>query len=113
MTISGDDPKELGVAPVSGSTKAAQADPAAPVDGPGGAAAIDGVDPLGNASSAAPVASELASGAIDGEQATARLIEQAVRAQLPPDAEAAAIQALTSEVEALLAADPTLNALLR
>jgi hypothetical protein len=59
------------------------------------------------------IAADLASGAIDGATARARLIEHAVRAQLPPDASPATIAAVRAEVEELLRDDPVLEELLR
>jgi len=59
------------------------------------------------------IVAALASGAVGTAAAQARLIDHAVRAQLPAHADAQLVDDLREEVEALLASDPTLAALLR
>ena len=57
--------------------------------------------------------SALASGEIDPAQAQQMLIECVVQEQLPADATPEMIEAIRTEVEAMLAEDPTLQALLQ
>lgn len=59
------------------------------------------------------IVAALASGAVGSAAAQAQLIDCAVRAQLPAHADAQLVEDLRDEVEALLASDPTLAALLR
>lgn len=87
-----------GPAPTEATTAAPAATAASPVAG----------SPLTEA-----IAEALGSGAIDPQTARARLIEHAVRAQLPPDASPATIAAIRAEVEDLLRHDPVLEQLLR
>lgn len=88
----------------------------------GAAQGAEGVASAPGATAAAPVAgspiteaiaSALASGEIDPQTARSRLIEHAVRAQLPPDASPATVAAIRAEVEALLRDDPVIERLLR
>ncbi len=93
----------------SGPLEAAEAsEPSAPAEPAeaAGASAVAG-------SPTAAIAADLASGAIDAATARARLIEQAVRAQLPPGASPALLAAIRAEVEDLLRDDPVLERLLR
>lgn len=88
-----------------------------------GAQAVDDVDAsqaADGAQSVSAVASEadlalaqaLSTGAVDPASARAQLIEEVVRGQLPEDASPELIERVRGEVEALLADDPTLAALL-
>ena len=115
MTTSGKDPDDLRVGAVSGAQRAKEADAAEAVEGAAGtrgAAAVDGVGGPGEVDGTEAITSALASGAIDAAEAKARLIDEAVRAQLPEGADPATVAAVREEVEAVLAGDPTLEALL-
>jgi len=128
------DPSD-GVQPVTGrrignTAEISNTDAAGPTeatDATGAADAADAADAAGSAQSAAEVqstsgASEvgavaditagLESGAIDAAQAKAALIEQALAAHLPPDADAALVAEVRADLEAALANDPTLTSLL-
>lgn len=61
----------------------------------------------------AAIAQALASGAIDAATAERLLIDEAVRASLPPNSDPALVAALRAEVEAVLTGDPTIAALLQ
>jgi hypothetical protein len=108
----GDDLKIRGLAPdrgpepVDGAEGAASTDASAAVDG---AAAVGGAE----VSDPAAIADALASGAIDAQTARAQLIDAAVASQLPADASPALAASVRAEVEAMLAGNPTLEALLR
>lgn len=65
------------------------------------------------ATTAEAIASALASGTIDAQTARMQLIDEAVRAHLPPDAAPETVSAIRAEVEALLAHDPLVERLLR
>lgn len=69
-----------------------------------GAVAADPIAAIGDA---------LATGAIDPETARSRLIDAVVAAQMPAGADPAVWQEIRADVEALLAGDPNLMALLR
>jgi hypothetical protein len=115
MTSSGKDPDDLRVGAISGAERATGPEAAEAVvgaSGTRGAAAVDGVGEAGSVRGTEAITSALASGAIDAAEARSLLIEDAVRAQLPAGADAATIAAIREEVEAVLAADPTLDALL-
>lgn len=82
--------------------------------------ATDGTEPVRGAAPAdlgptdtEAIASALGRGALDPQSARAQLIDQAVRAQLPPDAAPETIAAIRAEVEAMMAGDPVLEHLLR
>jgi hypothetical protein len=74
------------------------------------ATAADGAGALGGAEA---IAEALATGAIDGDEARAALIAEAVQAHLPADADPLLVSRIRADVEAMLAADPTLTELLR
>jgi len=61
----------------------------------------------------AAISDALATGAIDADTAHSRLIDAVVASQMPPGADPAVWQGIRSEVEALLAGDPTIAELLR
>ena len=75
-------------------------------------AAAGAADEVEAASSDMALAEALSTGAVDPAQAQERLIDEVVRAQLPDDAGPELIERVRSEVEALLADDPTMSALL-
>lgn len=77
------------------------------------AAAVSQVGDAGSISPTEAITDALAAGAIDAEEAKARLIDETVRAQLPPDADPALIESVRNEVAALLEADPVLARLLQ
>lgn len=83
------------------------------VEGPraaSSAAEADGVTgPVGTEA----IASALSRGTLDPQSARAQLIDQAVQAQLPPDAAPETVAAIRAEVEAMVAGDPVLEQLLR
>ena len=85
----------------------AQADGAAATAEVGAAGVVDG------ASSTQEVAAALDAGRIDAEQARAALIEQAIAEQLGPGADPALVAELRADLQAALADDPTIAALLR
>ena len=125
------DPSD-GVQPVTGrrignTAEISNTDAAGPTEATDATGAADAADAAGSAQSAAEVqstsgASEvgavaditagLESGAIDAAQAKAALIEQALAAHLPPDADAALVAEVRADLEAALANDPTLTSLL-
>ncbi len=87
------------------------------VDGPAEVGETAPTDPTGSAGAVASnadvaVARALSTGAVSSEQARAQLIDEVVRARLPPDADLELVEQVRTEVEALLADDPTLAALL-
>lgn len=88
--------------------KAAQA--ASEVDSTAAAAAADAATGVGGPDLA--IAEALSTGSVDPAQARDQLVDQVVRSQLPEDASPELIERVRSEVEALLADDPTLGALL-
>jgi hypothetical protein len=104
--MGGADDLEMGVgrvssAPSADSTEAATGiNPAEPARAP---SAVDGVEALSQS---------LAAGEIDPAQAQRMLIESVVAQQLPEGASAELAEAIRAEVEAMLAEDPTLQALL-
>lgn len=96
--------------------------PHEPIAGPQGAGSVEGPSAAPSASPAdrasgpmdtEAIASALSHGTLDAAQARAQLIDQAVQAQLPPDAAPETIAAIRAEVEALLAGDPVLERLLQ
>lgn len=115
-TRGGGDADDLRVGAVGAPKRSEGADAADAVDaaeGSRGAAAVEGVSETGRAGGAEAIASALGSGAIDAAEAKARLIDEAVRAQLPEGTDPAIVEAVRAEVEALLAGDPVLEDLLR
>lgn len=115
-TRGGGDPDDLRVGAIGSSGRAEGPDGADAVDaaeGSRGAAAVDGVTETGRVGGAEAIASALSSGAIDAAEAKARLIDEAVRAQLPEGTDPAVVAAVRAEIEALLANDPVLEDLLR
>jgi hypothetical protein len=115
-TQGGGDPDDLRVGAVGGPKRSEAPDAASAAEaaeGSRGAAAVEGVGESGRAGGAEAIASALSSGAIDAAEAKARLIDEAVRAQLPEGTDPAVIEAVRAEVEALLAGDPVLEDLLR
>ena len=107
--MAGIDDAPLRIGGVPRTAGAAAVDAAASAEAP---EAIRGIDTL-EIDAAARVAQSLAAGAIDTDTAVATLAEAAATTMLGPGADAAAIAAVRAEVEALLAGDPTLAALLR
>lgn len=103
---------EISDASFATATEGAQA--AGPVDAAEGEAAsrIGGVGEAGATQGTAAVAESLQAGRVDAAQAQALLIEQAIAAHIPPDADPALIESLRSELTLALADDPTLSALL-
>lgn len=76
-------------------------------------AQVTGADALDGASAAdEAIAAALASGELDAQGALEALVEQTVRAQLPPDAPPETIAQVRADVAALLADDPTVLGLL-
>jgi hypothetical protein len=113
MSAIGDDPDDLRIDAVRGPTRTAGI---AAVSGPtevGAADAIQEVHSTAATSSTDEIAHALAAGTLDAETAKARLIEEAVAAQLPPGTDPARAAELRAEVAALLEADPVLARLLR
>lgn len=101
-----------GVGATSG-TRAAQGTEA--VEAADSADAVESAQEVGSeavAGADAIMAQQIAAGALDAEQATAQLIDEVVRAQLP-EGSPAQIEALKSELAILLVDDPTLAGLLR
>ena len=116
------DPSD-GVGPVSGRRIGTTAeisntqatDGAQAADAAGGADAVAEVQSAagaGEVDAVADIAAGLESGAIDPAQARAALIEQALAAHLPPDADAALVAEVRANLEAALANDPTIASLL-
>jgi hypothetical protein len=115
-TQGGGDPDDLRVGPVGGSRRGEGPDAADAVDaaeGSRGAAAVEGVAETGRAGATEAIATALSTGAIDAAEAKARLIDEAVRAQLPEGTDPAIVAAVRAEVEAMLTNDPLLEDLLR
>jgi len=114
-----DDPNSLRIGALSGVTRSgasAATDPADAVAGAAAAEAAAPVDPapdVGALGGPDAVAHALATGAIDPAQARAALIDDAVAAHLPVDADPLFVSRIRAEVEALLADDPVLAELLR
>lgn len=95
---------EVDAASAVDATTAAAATGAATEVGAVGAVAADPI---------AAISDALATGAIDADTAHSRLIDAVVASQMPSGADPAVWQAIRSEVEALLAGDPTIAELLR
>jgi hypothetical protein len=74
------------------------------------AATVDGAGATGGP---AAIADALAAGAIDGDEARAALIAEAVQAHLPADADPILVSRIRADVEAMLADDPVIAELLR
>ena len=74
--------------------------------------AIDPAAETAPASGTDAIAEALAAGRIDPAAARAQLIDEALAASLPPGSDPALIADLRAEIEAALAADPTLDRLL-
>lgn len=84
-------------------------------DGPEASSSTAAVDPAGAAARASGtdgIAEALAAGTIDPATARAQLIDEAIAASLPPGSDPALVADLRAEIEAVLAADPTLERLL-
>lgn len=95
--------------------RASRAHDAEAVDGAKSTAAATAAEEVGAISEARPsdaVAEALAAGHIDAEAARARLIDDALRAQLPAGTDPALMAELRAELEAVLASDPVLQRLL-
>lgn len=119
-----DDPQDMRISGLTGSKPAPQADPTQgaaaseategvlDAQSVSGAATVEGADAVGGPGSTEAIAQALASGAISAEEAKARLIDEAVRSQLPADADPALVESVRAEVEASLYGDPTLARLL-
>jgi hypothetical protein len=107
MPANDDDPLRIGAVgrPVGASAPAA-------AEGAQHVAAVDRVATEGTLGAEA-VAEALAAGTIDGELALRTLVDQTAASVLGPGADPATVAAVRAEVEALLADDPTLAALLR
>ena len=115
-TQGGGDPDDLRVGPVGGPSRSEGPEAAEgvdPAEGSRGAAAVEGVAETGRAGAAEAIATALSTGAIDAAEAKARLVDEAVRAQLPEGTDPAIVAAVRAEVEAMLANDPVLEDLLR
>jgi hypothetical protein len=82
---------------------AEEAAAAGPVSATAHTAATEGTDAIAQA---------LAAGEIDPATARALLLDEAIAASLPPGADPALAAELRAEIEAVLAADPTLQRLL-
>ncbi|MBL4685103.1 MAG: hypothetical protein JKY37_10980 [Nannocystaceae bacterium] len=74
-----------------------------------GAAELDGAHGVDGT---AAITEALQAGEINAESARTTLIEQAIAAHLPPDADPAVVDELRAELSAALADDPTLAGLL-
>jgi hypothetical protein len=87
---------------------------ATPTDAAAPTAASTAVDAAGadSVDSVDSITAELAAGRIDAIEARSRLIECAVSEQLPAGASPELADAVRAEVEAILADDPTLDAML-
>ena len=94
---------DLPISGVRGATPSDAASPAQPAAAVDAAATPDSVE---------LVTAELAAGRIDAAEARTRLIECAVSEQVPAGAPEELADAVRAEVEAILADDPTLDALL-
>ncbi|HWB78328.1 MAG TPA: hypothetical protein VG755_25355 [Nannocystaceae bacterium] len=106
-----DDPLSIGgVSRTAGTTASAGAEA---VDGAAAAAGVRGPDEVASAGTTDAIAEALAAGTLDVEAATRELVAQSVANALGPGADPASVAALSAEVEALLAGDPTLADLLR
>ena len=105
--MAGGDDLELGVGRVL-DAKAAQN--AAPAEGVGAAPPSRATDA---SSSVEELTQALAAGEIDPAGAQEMLIDAVVQEQLPADASPELIEAIRAEVEAMLAEDPTLQAMLQ
>ncbi len=124
MTPPGEDDGELGIGAITRTSEASEAsetsgpDAVSEVQDAPSPTAASGIAPVGAADSAASaqstaaISQDLATGAIDASEARARLIDEAVRSQLPEGADPALIEQVRSEVAALLASDPILDTLL-
>jgi hypothetical protein len=108
--------------PLARSQATVAADPADPSEAVTSTAAADStqaVDPAAAADGAGAIAGPeaiadaLATGAIDGDEARAALIAEAVQAHLPADADPILVSRIRADVEAMLADDPVLAELLR
>ena len=86
--------------------------PATEAAGAGGSEGVLGAQGVQGASGTQELAGALEAGRIDAEQARAALIEQAIAAHLPADADPALVDELRADLLAALADDPTLHALL-
>ena len=103
-----DDPLSIGgVSRAAGTTAPAGAEA---VEGAAAAAGVSGPEGAGTTDA---IAEALAAGTLDVEAATRELVAQSVASALGPGADPASVAALSAEVEALLAGDPTLADLLR
>lgn len=113
MTSGEDDPLRIGrlrsgaTGAVDRAGRAEGAQATTPVEGTAASAEVT------EARATDAIAEALSAGAIDAEQVKAELIAQAVHAQLGPGADPEFVADVTAEIEALLAGDPTLDALLR
>lgn len=89
---------------------------ATPAEAPNGAEAASAVAPVASgdtpSSGVDEITRALAAGEIDAARAQEMLIDQVTSEQLPPDASPELAASIRSEVAALLAEDPTLQALL-
>ena len=118
MTPPGEDDGELGIGAItrSGETTAPEASEAVSevqdTQSLEGASGIAPSDASGSTSSIDAITRDLAAGAIDASEARALLIDEAVRSQLPEGADPTVVEQVRSEVAALLASDPVLDALL-
>jgi hypothetical protein len=107
--------RPVGPGGVDRASRARGIDHAAGAEGVEGAAGASAVDPAGEATAVRgpdAIAEALAAGRIDPAAARALLIDEAVAAALPPGADPAMAAELRAEIEAVLAADPTLERLL-
>lgn len=94
-----------------GGAKIAATDAASAADGASAVESAPAVDAPA-ASSTDAIAQALANGEIDPAQAKSALIDAAVAAQLPANADPVLAAEIRAQVEAALEADPTLAALL-
>jgi len=87
---------------------------ASPAEAPKSAEATSAAASVGSGEAAGvdEIARALAAGEIDPAQAQQMLIDQVTAEQLPADASPELVESVRSEVAALLAEDPTLQALL-
>jgi hypothetical protein len=105
--MGGADDLEMGVGRVAGAQNAASTEAAA------GVAPAASTQAALASSELQELSSALAAGEIDPAQAQAQLIESVVQQQLPAGTAPEVVEALRAEVEAMLAEDPTLQALLQ
>ena len=98
---------------VNGASATQAADGAAAADGVEATSAVDPAAATDEVRGTDAIADALEAGAIDAEAARARLIEDALAAHLPADADPAVVEAVRADIEAALADDPTLDRLLR